>query len=135
MSFKVGSITFPLVYEQVVNDNPAFYKEGDGLPGVLPLLAAIGKKARKITFEGYIYVINQSKTTCWNSYIAPVLNMVSTFIEIETPDGFYDGEWLLDDFQVTEAPAYPQAFKYRLLLVQGSIHFTAAPGVGGGSPQ
>ena len=49
MSFKVGSITFPLVYEQVVNDNPAFYKEGDGLPGVLPLLAAIGKKARKIT--------------------------------------------------------------------------------------
>ncbi len=115
----IGSVTLPLLPQRVVDSNQASTKEGDN-PGTTPIIIIIGLKPRKITMEGYIYSMNTDKATLKSNYVLPLRQMVKTIIDVTSPNGEYDGEFFVEDFQCTESSEYPGAYQYRLLLTQGS---------------
>jgi len=120
MSFVVGGITLPLSPDRIVEDNPAEYKSS-AMPGKLPLIVSVGKKERKITLEGYLYSMGSSIATLLSSYIQPLRLQVYRVVAFSDPDGVYTGEYILEDFYHERTKDYPLAFRFRILLSQGSV--------------
>jgi hypothetical protein len=117
-TFVVGGITLPLIPSRCSESNTASLKTND-LPGTLPLIVSIGLKPRKITVEGYIYVAGQNKSYLNTNYIVPLRALVRTLVAVTSPDGIYNGNYVLEDFTPDQTSDYPSAFKYKMTLTQG----------------
>lgn len=119
MSFVVGSVTLPMIPYRAKESNPAELKTGT-YPGTKPLIYSIGLKPLKLIVEGYIFVAGQTKAYLKTNYIDPLRAYRKTIVTISTPNSMYNGDYIMEDCEFTEAKEYPGAFHYKMLLTQGS---------------
>jgi hypothetical protein len=119
MSFVVGAVTLPIVPFRTTEVNPATLKVGD-YPGAKPLIVSVGLKERKVTVEGYIFEYGSTKEDLVDDYITPLRAQSHTVVTVTTPDGVWDGDYIQEDFQFEASFEFPSAFKYKILLTQGS---------------
>jgi len=93
------------------------------LPGDLPLIVSIGKKAKKLTIEGWIWVSGQDKAYLETNYILPLDAKLHTEVTIAAPDTRYDGNWIMSKFESEEGIHRSNvAFYYEMEFLKGSQH-------------
>jgi hypothetical protein len=113
-SISCGSaVTLPFGPSETRISNPAkidlFTQEGDD-----PIVIVDGAESYKVEFTGVLY-------DCWDSVVAPLLAMRGKVVDLVTPDGDLDGQFVLASFEPRRVGAQPR-WSYTMRLVKGSSY-------------
>lgn len=114
----IGDITLPLSPTRVKISNPATIEKFEQ-PQQNPIVVVTGADLFSVTLEGSIYVKGASHAVIWQNYIVPLLQMRGSAIQVSTPDGQFDGTWILQSFEPTRTGKLAR-YTYSLKLVAGS---------------
>lgn len=113
------TVTLPISPTKIKCKNATVSKQHP-FPDELPLLLSIGKKARVLTFESYIYDPAKTKAQLEKDFIMLLEALTHIVVTLDAPGTRYDSDWLLNDFTYEERGAQVKAFKCKFELWQGS---------------
>ena len=102
----------------VTDDNPGDEQESKN-PGNLPWIIGLGRKGRKLTTEGLLYVAGQTKSQLKTTYLDPLRGRIGKTVVL-SQSTLYDGTWVVDNVVSKEKKGYTMSFELKIILMQGS---------------
>ena len=102
----------------VTDDNPADINESKN-PGNLPWVIGLGRKGRKLTTEGLLYVAGQTRTQLKTTYLDPLRGRIGKTVVLSQSE-LYDGTWVVENVVPKLKRGFAQSMELKIVLVQGS---------------
>lgn len=120
VTYDVTVVTLPYPPNDISENNSAttsaFNQNGDS-----PVLISEHPNERELTIQGFIYVPGASNSTIISTYLTPLSSMKGQEVTLGTPDGQYDGDWLLEAVSFRRvAEGAEVRYVYVLVFSQGS---------------
>jgi len=112
------TVTLPYLPGKLSDDWPA-EKTSSKMPSDLPFLISFGDKERKLIIEGYIMEAGKTMAQIWAAYVEPLRKLRHRVVTLVTPDGRYDGMFLVDNVNTIEEKLIA-AVKFKITYAQGS---------------
>ena len=109
----------------VVDDATPNYQDREDVfdvSGGQSAVSVLGRQPTSLTVHGVIKVEGQLNSYLNTTYLIPLIAYLGTEVTVVSPDGQYDGVWLLSSFQPQRTMDDVAAYYFSLRLTKGSTH-------------
>lgn len=119
MTYQIGTVTLPKSPTRITYSLPAV-TESFKITGGTAVAVGLGLDLESLSITAVLHSDNLSQSDLAGSYLTPLKNYLNTEVTITFPISFFNGTWLMSDFQPDLNVSAPDRIFVSLKFVRGS---------------